>query len=47
MKKKSAITNDAWLSLLPDLLLDIFGRLETTAVIRWAGAGKPWRRAIR
>jgi len=46
MKKKWGIADDAWASLLPDLLLDIFRRLESTAVIRCAGACKPWRRAI-
>jgi hypothetical protein len=37
-----AVADDAWASLLPDVPLDIFRRLETTAVIRCAGACKPW-----
>ncbi|KAL6908183.1 hypothetical protein ACP4OV_002353 [Aristida adscensionis] len=37
---------DMWLSLPPDLLLEIFRRLEATAVVHCAAACKPWRRAI-
>ncbi|KAL6653706.1 hypothetical protein ACP70R_008630 [Stipagrostis hirtigluma subsp. patula] len=37
---------DMWSSLPADLLLEIFRRLETTAVVRSAAACRPWRRAI-
>ncbi|CAL5057567.1 unnamed protein product [Urochloa decumbens] len=37
---------DAWASLPPDLLLDIFLRLEAAAALRCTGVCKPWRRAI-
>ncbi|OEL29678.1 hypothetical protein BAE44_0009303 [Dichanthelium oligosanthes] len=37
---------DIWASLPTDLLLEIFGRLETTAVLRSTGVCKPWRRTI-
>jgi F-box interacting protein len=38
--------SDAWSTLLPDLLLDIFRRLEATAVMSCAVVCKPWRRVI-
>ena len=39
--------SDMWATSLPcDLLLDIFRRLGSTAVIRCAGVCRPWRRAI-
>ncbi|CAO2046283.1 unnamed protein product [Urochloa humidicola] len=38
--------DDAWASLPPDLLLDIFLRLEADAALRCTGVCKPWRRAI-
>ncbi|KAL6908182.1 hypothetical protein ACP4OV_002352 [Aristida adscensionis] len=37
---------DMWLLLPPDLLLEIFCRMEFTAVVRCTAACKPWRRAI-
>ncbi|CAL4968673.1 unnamed protein product [Urochloa decumbens] len=37
---------DAWASLPPDLLLDIFLRLEAAAALRCTGVCKHWRRAI-
>ncbi|KAL6908181.1 hypothetical protein ACP4OV_002351 [Aristida adscensionis] len=37
---------DMWISLPPDLLLEIFRRLEFTPVVRCAAACKPRRRAI-
>lgn len=35
-----------WASLPCELLVDILGRPEATAVVRCAAACKPWRRAI-
>ncbi|CAN6363750.1 unnamed protein product [Urochloa humidicola] len=37
---------DTWASLLPDLLLEVFRRLDATAVVHCAATCKPWRRAI-
>ncbi|CAN6226749.1 unnamed protein product [Urochloa humidicola] len=37
---------DTWASLLPDLLLEVFRRLDATAIVYCAGACKPWRRTI-
>ncbi|KAL6654657.1 hypothetical protein ACP70R_008122 [Stipagrostis hirtigluma subsp. patula] len=37
---------DRWASAPPDLLLDIFRRLDATDVIRCAAGCKPWRRTI-
>ncbi|OEL13884.1 hypothetical protein BAE44_0025097 [Dichanthelium oligosanthes] len=37
---------DMWSSLPCDLLVEILRRLYATAVVRCAGACRPWRRAI-
>ncbi|RCV06941.1 LOW QUALITY PROTEIN: hypothetical protein SETIT_1G204300v2 [Setaria italica] len=37
---------DMWASLPPELLVDIFRRLEAAAALRCTGVCKPWRRAI-
>ncbi|CAN6285831.1 unnamed protein product [Urochloa humidicola] len=45
-RRRCEIGVDVWLSLPPELLLDVFRRLGTTDVVSCAGTCKPWRRAI-
>ncbi|CAN6363746.1 unnamed protein product [Urochloa humidicola] len=45
-RRRRKIDLDVWLSLPPELLVEVFRHLDTTYVVSCAATCKPWRRAI-